>query len=36
MTFWDFLHAHFEGVVVFVIVVLFMFGFYKLISKDLL
>lgn len=36
MTFWDFLHAHFEGICVLVITVLFMVGGYKLISKELL
>jgi hypothetical protein len=36
MTFWGFLHAHFEGVVVFVIAILLLVGVYKLITKELL
>jgi len=36
MTFWEFLHLHFEGVSVLVIVVLFMIGGYKLINKGFL
>lgn len=36
MTFWDFLHLNFGAVSVLIIVVLFMIGGYKLITKELL
>jgi len=36
MTMWDFLHAHFEGIVVTFLIALFLIGVYKLISKELL
>ena len=36
MTFWEFMHLHFEGVVVFVAFLVLMVGIYKLISKELL